>query len=143
MSLIHGSRGLIYFVHQFKPRFIEAGLLADAEMTRAVTVLNRQIAELAPVLNSPTLVDAVAVESANAVVPIACMVKRCGGATWLFAVAMREGTTVATFDVSKFPEIKQVAVLGEARALTLRDGKFQDTFEPYAVHLYRIGRSGL
>ena len=32
MSLIHGSRGLIYFVHQFKPKFIEAGLLADEEM---------------------------------------------------------------------------------------------------------------
>ncbi len=29
MSLIFGSRGLIYFVHQFKPKFIEAALLAD------------------------------------------------------------------------------------------------------------------
>ena len=36
MSLIHGSRGLIYFVHQFKPKFIEAGLLADEEMATAV-----------------------------------------------------------------------------------------------------------
>lgn len=141
MSLIHGSRGLIYFVHQFKPRFIEAGLLADDEMTRAVTALNRQIAELAPVLNSPTLVEAVAVESSNAAVPIACMVKRCDGATWLFAVAMREGKTTATFDLRH--GTGTVEVLDEARQLAIRDGKLQDTFEPYAVHLYRIGRSGL
>ena len=33
MSLIHGSSGLIYFSHQFKPTFIEAGMLADAEGT--------------------------------------------------------------------------------------------------------------
>ena len=50
MSLIHGSRGLIYFCHQFKPKFIEAGLLADAEMARAVGAINRQVHSLAPVL---------------------------------------------------------------------------------------------
>ena len=32
MSLVHGSRGLIYFVHQFKPRFNEHALLDDPEM---------------------------------------------------------------------------------------------------------------
>ena len=32
MSLIRGSRGIIYFAYQFKPKFIEAGMLADAEM---------------------------------------------------------------------------------------------------------------
>jgi hypothetical protein len=31
MSLIHGSRGLIYFVHQFKPTFKEASLLVDSD----------------------------------------------------------------------------------------------------------------
>ena len=29
MALIHGADGIIYFAHQFKPKFIEAGLLAD------------------------------------------------------------------------------------------------------------------
>ena len=36
MSLIFGSRGIIYFCHQFEPRFIEAALLADDEMAQAV-----------------------------------------------------------------------------------------------------------
>ena len=54
MALIHGSRGLIYFVHQFKPKFNEHALLDDPEMLAAVTAINRQIRDLAPVLNSPT-----------------------------------------------------------------------------------------
>jgi len=43
MSLIHGPHGLIYFVHQFKPKFIEAALLADPEILAAVSAINRQI----------------------------------------------------------------------------------------------------
>ena len=53
MSLIHGSRGLIYFVHQFQPRFNEHALLDDPEMLAAVSAINHQIHDLAPVLNSP------------------------------------------------------------------------------------------
>ena len=53
MSIVHGSRGLIYFVHQFKPRFIEAALLHDKQMLAAVTRINKRIHALAPVLNSP------------------------------------------------------------------------------------------
>ena len=55
MSIIHGSTGLIYFVHQFKPRFVEASLLLDAELLAAVTEINRQVRRLAPVINSPTI----------------------------------------------------------------------------------------
>jgi len=55
MSLIHGSRGIIYFVHRFKPRFVEASLLSEPELLRAVTEINRQIKELVPVLNSQPL----------------------------------------------------------------------------------------
>jgi hypothetical protein len=39
MALIHGSRGLIYFVHQFKPAFKEAALLDDPEMLSAVSAI--------------------------------------------------------------------------------------------------------
>src|SRR5688572_8107719 len=73
MSLIHGSQGLIYFVHQFKPTFKEAALLDDPEMLKAITAINRQIHELAPVLNSPTITHALTVTSST---PVASMVKR-------------------------------------------------------------------
>jgi hypothetical protein len=41
MSLVHGSRGLCYFVHQFKPKFIEAALLVDGPSTRGSTSWRR------------------------------------------------------------------------------------------------------
>ncbi len=63
MSIIHGSKGLIYFCHQFQPSFVEAGLLADAEMSKAVGAINRQIRELAPAINSPSVGNLVTADS--------------------------------------------------------------------------------
>ena len=137
MSLIHGSQGLIYFVHQFKPKFIEAGLLADAEMAGAVGEINRQISGLGPVLNSPTLAGAVSVASSDALVPVDVMVKRDHVATYVFAVAMRNHPTTATFKC-KQPGAVKAEVLGENRTLDLTNGVFTDAFAPYAVHLYRL-----
>ena len=100
MSLIHGSRGLIYFVHQFEPGFVEASLLEDAELLAGVTDINRQIRELAPVLNSPTVRDAVKATSSDPKVPIAVMCKRFEGATYVFAVCMRNQPARATVELS-------------------------------------------
>jgi len=137
MSLIHGSRGLIYFVHQFKPNFIEASLLKDDELLKGVTAINKQIQELAPVLNSPTLKDGVTVASSVADAPVAAMVKRQGGATYLFAVAMRDQAVKGTFAIKDLKAAK-AEVLGEGRTLALKDGKLEDDFKPYETHLYRI-----
>ena len=138
MSLIHGSQGLIYFAHQFKPKFREAALLDDPEMLEAVTALNRQITELAPALNSPTLEDAAVADPANATVPIANMAKRHEGATYLFTVAMRDRATKATFTMKGVKGEKTVEVLGESRTLTAKDGVFVDEFGAWDVHLYRV-----
>jgi hypothetical protein len=138
MSLVRGSTGIIYFVHQFKPTFIEAGLLADPEMLAGVTQVNQQIHELAPVLNSPTLENGAKVESANAEVPVEAMVKRHNGATYLFAVGMRGAATTAKFQVPSVPKDVEVEVLGEDRTVKLSGGAFEDEFQPWDVHLYRI-----
>ena len=138
MSLIHGSMGLIYFVHEWQPRFNESALLSDAEMLSAVAAINRQIAGLAPVLNSPTIEGAASVSSDNGDVPVAVMVKKHEGATYVFAVAMREGRTNATFKVGGLHGDEPVEVLGEGRTITSKDGVFKDTFSAWDVHLYRI-----
>jgi hypothetical protein len=138
MSIIHGSRGLIYFVHQFKPKFIEAGIFADPEMTKAVTLLNAQIRDLAPVINSPDVSDAATVASSSADSPVAIMVKKHAGATYVFAVAMRGGKTTATFTVKGLAGTAKAEVLGEARGVAVKDGKFTDDFDNYAAHLYKI-----
>ncbi|HLH81570.1 MAG TPA: hypothetical protein VKV29_14955 [Chthonomonas sp.] len=138
MALIHGSRGLIYFVHQFKPTFDEHALLDDPPMLAAVTQINQQVHRLAPVLNSPTIEQAATVVSSSAQVPIHMMVKRYRGATYLFAVAMRNGATKGTFEVRNLPAKATAEVLGENRSISVVGGKFEDAFQPYDVHLYRI-----
>ena len=108
MSIIGGSQGIVYFCHQFQPKFIEAGLLADEEMARAVGTINREIQGLAPVINSPSVPRAatvtvtpaeVSADMAKLVGPqgIRMVVKKHQGATYLVAVRMvadrREGSS--------------------------------------------------
>jgi hypothetical protein len=138
MSLIHGSRGIVYFVHQFKPRFIEAALLEDPDMLAAVTAINQQIRELAPALNSPSLPDAATVTTTTPSVPVDVMAKRHGKGLYVFAVGMRNGATQGRFTLKGAGKARVVTVIGENRTLPLRDGRFEDDFAPYAVHLYRI-----
>lgn len=138
MSIIHGSRGLIYFVHQFKPAFMEAALLADPVMLAAVTTLNKQIQELAPVLNSPTLAGAVTISSSEPHTPVQAIVKRQGEVTYLFAVAMYQRDTTASLQLAGLPASATAEVLGENRSVPVVNGLLRDDFAGYAVHLYRI-----
>ena len=138
MSLIHGSRGLIYFVHQFRPTEREAALLDDPEMLGAITAINRQIHALAAVLNGPSVPDAVTVQSSVAEVPIAQMVKRQNGVTYVVAAAMRNQSASATFKVGASSKAVTVEVLEESRTIPIRNGEFTDDFKSYAVHIYRL-----
>jgi len=138
MSIIHGSMGLIYFVHEWQPRFDESALLTDREMYEAVSRINHQIAELALVLNSPTVTEAVHVTSSSADVPVATMVKKRDGVLHLFAVGMRDGRTQGRFALQGLSGRKTVEVLGENRTLESNDGVFTDDFQPWDVHLYRM-----
>lgn len=141
MSLIHGSRGIIYFVHEWQPKFNESALLDDPEMLGAVTRLNRQIQKLAPVLNQPSLAKGVAVATANPDRPVATLLKSHEGSHFLFTVNMSGEETVANFDLSATMLNATVTVLDEDRSVSLKEGRFQDRFQPWDVHLYRLERS--
>ncbi len=138
MSLIHGTQGLVYFVHQFEPRFVEAALLEDEEMRAAVREINGQVRELAPVLNGPTVQGAAEVVSAEPGVPIDVMVKRRGDEVYLFAVGMRNAPTRGRFSLDGLGEVERVEVLWEGREVRAEGGRFEDAFEPYDVHVYRM-----
>jgi len=137
MSIIHGSRGIIYFAHEFKPKFIEAGLLADPEMAKAVGAINAQIKELAPALNAPADASAATVTSSNKEVPIDFTARRHSQSIYLFAAAMRNADTQATFSIANLKGTATIEVIGEGRTLTATDGKFEDAFAGYDAHLYR------
>ena len=138
MSIIHGSMGLIYFVHEWEPKFNESALLSDVQMLSAVAAINRQVIELAPVLNSPTIAGGISVSSQNKDVPVAAVTRNYEGATYVFAVGMRDGRTNAKFAVQRLKEEKPVEVLGEDRTIISKDGFFEDGFNAWDVHLYRI-----
>jgi hypothetical protein len=138
MSIIHGSMGIVYFVHEWKPKFNEAALLDDTEMLLEVSSINQQIKKLAPVLNSPTIAGKGHVISANKDVPVAAMTKEHDGAIYLFSAAMREGLSTATFTIDGLKGDKIVQVLGEDRMIESKDGVFKDNFKSWDVHIYRI-----
>jgi len=138
MSIIHGSMGLVYFVHEWQPKFNEAALLDDPEILAAVTAVNRQVTELAPVLNSSTVTGRACVASSNENVPIALMMKEYKDAVYVFAVGMREGSTDAIFTLGGIEGRKPVEVLGESRTIESINGVFRDKFEPWDVHIYRL-----
>jgi len=138
MAIVHGSMGLIYFVHEWEPRFNEAALLADRAMYGAVSRINHRLQALAPVLHSPTIGEGVSVTAVPAEAPVAVMMKRFDNATYVFAVMMRSQGARATFTVSGLTGRHRIEVLDEDRTLRSADGVFTDTFLPWDVHLYRI-----
>ena len=142
MSLIHGSRGLIYFVHEWKPRFNESALLSDPVLLEAIGRLNRRITALAPVLNQPSDTAGLVTRPADPEAPVAAMLKRgpAEGVCNVFAVAMRGRPGKARFAVSGRQGSEPVEVDGENRSLTAVNGEFEDAFGGYETRLYRLGR---
>lgn len=140
MSIVHGSRGLIYFVHQFKPSFREAALLDDPEMLRTVTQLNREIQELAPVINSPEPRARASAEVSQKGGRVALMSRIHRGSLYVFAVEMTGQSHNATIRLPDGFDLKPIQVLGEDRTVQWDEGKdaFSDEFSPWAVHLYKV-----
>ncbi len=132
MSIIHGSMGIGYFVHEWQPSFKEDAIFRYPEIVGNVTLLNQQITGLAPVLNSPTLKGKVTVAS-----PVDTMVKSYNGHTYIFAINMGTSAINSQFSLTDI-QSGTVTVLNESRSLTVSSGKFSDSFSGYEVHLYKV-----
>jgi hypothetical protein len=136
-AIIHGAKGIDYFCHIFSPSFNEAGLLADSNMSSAVSAIDSQIQSLAAVINIGTPVGDSITSSAGSSVPVDTMTVSYNGSTYIFAAAMRGAATTATYRPSGITS-GTVTVLGENRTLTLSGGQFSDTFAGYDTHIYKI-----
>jgi len=136
--LIHGAGGVTYFVHSREPSFREDGIFGSAAMVTAVTALNQQVRSLAPVLNSATLPNVVAVTSSNSAAPIDMMTKAKGQVLYIFAAIARAGTTTGTFAIAGLTGDGSASVAGESRAVPIVAGKLIDDFAASAVHIYQI-----
>lgn len=134
MALIHGAKGIGYFCHSWYPSFVEYALLKDSIMLNAVKQINKEITSLARILNSENTLDFATVNSSNSKVPIDIMTKS-DGTNYIFAVAMRNENTTATFNVKSG---EKAIVIGENRTIDITNGKFIDSFNGFGVHLYQI-----
>ncbi len=87
MTIIHGARALMYFVHQFKPTEEEDSILhpEHADVKAAVARANFQVAALARVLNTASVANGVSVKSSSSSAAINVLLKRYGGCTFLLA----------------------------------------------------------
>ena len=106
-------------------------------MLAEVTQLNSRIAALAPVLNAPEARGLVSVSTAPATTPVDLVAKRAPGSAGIhvFAVAMRDAATRATFRVNQ-TALTTANVLWENRSIPVVGGGFEDDFGPYGVHAY-------
>ena len=65
MAIANGATGIIYFAHEFKPKFIEASLLADKEMAAAVKKINAEVQAIGPALLEGEGAPEINIESAE------------------------------------------------------------------------------
>jgi len=128
---------LIISVIFFSPNFEEDGCLQNSTIAAAMTAINSQITMLAPVLNSPTVLNAVSVTSSNSSVPVDFIVKVYNNISYIFAVAMRDSSTTATFTLSGVSNAV-VTVISESRTIPMKGSSFTDNFSGYEVHLYQV-----
>jgi hypothetical protein len=103
-----------------------------------VTEINRQVLELAPAINGATVEGVLTATTPDPQAPVAAVLKRHGGASYVFAVAMREKGVRAAFALKDGAREGIVERIGAAGTLTIKDGRFEDEFQPYEVRLYRI-----
>jgi len=134
IAIILGANGINYFVHEWKPSFREDGVFRYPDVVAEIAKINAQLNTFAPVLNSASVPNGIGIQAAT---EISAIVKSDGGTTYIFAANMEK--TKATARLTLPDRINgQVLVLGEDRSMTLVGGAFEDTFEPYGIHLYQL-----
>jgi len=138
MAIIHGGRGIGYFVHNFDKngKYVTgSGLLKDAEMMKAIKKQNAEIRALAKVIYAPQIKGVSLATHPEA--KLDYVAKKVDGQVYILSSTMTTTPTSATFSVEGLKD-GEVEVINEDRTLKLKDGKFTDSFAGYDVNLYRI-----
>ena len=141
MSIVHGSRGIIYFIHGksqsslFDPRALLRP--ENTEYLSAVTTINAELNSLGAIIQLPPASGIVSLEDILGASPVDYTVKASSESIHIFAVGMRAERTRKRFRTALMAE-GSVTVIGENRVLPIKDGAFSDDFDGYEAHLYRI-----
>lgn len=134
-AIIHGSRGLIYFVHQFSPKFDEHALVDDPAMLKAVTALNRQIRSYGAALFRHTGVP-LPIEADGARVDACVVVDK---SPYVFAVNL-EPHSVSIRTRLPFANLRWTEIVQNGPDKEVNGQELARTFQPYEVQIYRASR---
>lgn len=141
LSIIHGAEGIIYFVHEFAPTFVEASLLDNVALREAITAINQRLHSLAAVLKSENLQDAVSIKPvSSAYNNVSALVKQDDCHLYIFAGSLSKFPAEVAFSLPAGLNTDRIEVLDEARDLSPGGRSFQESFGPYATHLYKIAK---
>ncbi len=141
LSIISGSRGIIYFVHQFKPKFNSASILSDPPLRAALGSINRRIQRLAAVIKGPDTEDLSDVTTTAKKDHVSATTRRTDCYLYIFSSSTRGIQTIASFSLRQAVHDQPINVLDEDRRIPLISGRFSDNFGPYDTHLYKIATS--
>jgi hypothetical protein len=137
MSICSGATAIGYFTHVWKPSYHQFGVPKDNR--EALLEINSQITRLAPAILGRPPRRPVAIEPKEEV-KLDAMAREHDGKLYVFAVNYDERLLPATATI-KVPGLvagTKVEVVDESRTIPAAAGEFTDTFEPLAVHIYRI-----
>jgi hypothetical protein len=135
-SLIAGARGILYFDHQFGgpcPDRVLRPPYCYPENRAMVKSVNRQIKDLAPVLNAPSVTS-----DWTTNLSIRAMVKWYAGNFYVFAGSSENTASTGVFSL---PCVGDAIAerLGEGGSVPVSGGSFSDSFaDGNAIHSYRI-----
>ncbi|QIG51829.1 hypothetical protein G5V57_31460 [Nordella sp. HKS 07] len=135
-SIIAGARGIIYFNHSFGGPYLSQHLLRDPnylDIRAAVRDTNARIAQLAPVLNAPFVLDYAKCDAG-----IRSMAKYYDGRYYIFSGNTENETREASCTVAG-PANGVAKLIGEDRSVQIVNGTFTDKFEDgNTIHIYQI-----
>ncbi|MBP5321263.1 MAG: hypothetical protein J6334_09745 [Kiritimatiellae bacterium] len=141
-AIIQGAHGITWYTYGgFKEN---EGVTSTPERWKAICDLAGRLSELSPVLveRTPEQVPPARVTQGPALDPlgknpsVTHLLKRHGDACYLFAVNAAPEEVAVQFTVPE--RAGEVEVLYEGRRFVFREGGFADTFQPFAVHIYRF-----
>lgn len=132
-AIIHGVKGILYWGTHSMPQ--------PSEHWDSLKKVARELGDLAPVLASDDVPCALSLEYEEMGFSIDSgaefIVKRHDGANYMISANTTIGNVRVTFSGFPFP-VNSVEVLSEGREISVSENSFQDAFEPYEVHVYKL-----
>jgi len=133
-----GADGIIYFAHEFAPKFVEAGLLKHEDVRKRVANVNKRIASLAHVLNSKQQPKVVTVTN-QPEIPVAIRVHRHRGSNYAFVASLSDQPHTVHLDV-RGQRTGVAKNLGTGENRRFKGGKITVDLGPYGTAQVHITR---